>query len=71
MNVFKPVFSVKLYTSGLEVMVCLYSSGEYKFCITWTPFQMGQICVTTLCCSACTCVCVVQAGLGRVCPAGN
>lgn len=35
----------------------LHSSDEYKFCITWTPFQTGQICVTTLCCSVCESVC--------------
>lgn len=52
------------------VMVCLYSSDEYEFCITWMPFQMGQICVTALY-YVCVYMCVVQTELGMVCCAGN
>lgn len=38
------------------IMVCLYSLDEYKFCITWTLFQMGQICFKAVCVSLCVCV---------------
>lgn len=55
--VFKPIFSVTpMYWNDSNNGLFLYYSDEYKFCITWTPFQMGQICVTTLCCSICVCV---------------
>ncbi len=53
----------------VAVLVCLSSSDEYKVCITWTTFQMGQICITTLCCSVCMCVCVCV--WERVCGSGR
>lgn len=49
------------------IIVCLYSADEYELCITWTPFQIGQICFEAVCMCVCTCVFLSFIWQGKPC----